>query len=244
MRLVAQQINNRKYSIGEILGMPPERKYLLERMLKDIGYPSIENVREEVLNIAKSLIGSVLDASTPRLHFKMGDLEVRSNSDLYINGLKIISVHWSKVASLLEGRKLAVCFGLTIGDQVENIYKDLNKEDKLKGFLWDAICSTLTEYYADRFENYLASKCSEYCLKITRRFSPGYCDLPLREGQEALFNCCNLNEIGISLSESGLMTPRKSITGFILVAEEIPKRTPCSFCETKCKHRRSHAGDK
>ena len=52
---------------------------------------------------------------------------------------------------------------------------------------------------------------------VAVRFSPGYCGWEL-SGQQALFRVLNPLEIGITLSESFLMEPIKSVSGVIVLA--------------------------
>ena len=68
-------------------------------------------------------------------------------------------------------------------------------------------------------------------LYLTDRFSPGYGDLPLSQ-QKELFRLLDVTRrIGVSLSESGLMVPQKSVTALIGVSDRPqPKRS--RGCET------------
>lgn len=56
--------------------------------------------------------------------------------------------------------------------------------------------------------------CDEFCKRYenaTRRFSPGYGDFPL-EAQRELFRILRPERIGVSLTNSLMMTPSKSVT--------------------------------
>ena len=74
------------------------------------------------------------------------------------------------------------------------------------------------------------------------RYSPGYCGWHLT-GQRALFAALHPEEIGITLRESCLMEPLKSISGVIVVGRrEIHAFTPdypfCTECRTRgCRER-------
>ena len=72
----------------------------------------------------------------------------------------------------------------------------------------DRLCGRLAEQFPDR--------------QLTDRYSPGYGDLPLavqREVMEAL-DCGRT--VGITLSDSLLMTPSKSVTAIIGMKEKQP----------------------
>jgi cobalamin-dependent methionine synthase I len=78
---------------------------------------------------------------------------------------------------------------------------------------------------------------------VTLRFSPGYCDWPISE-QKKVFELVQADMIGVSLNESFLMNPRKSVSGLFGITEE-PSQTvsgynPCVHCNKRdCFSRRS-----
>ena len=84
--------------------------------------------------------------------------------------------------------------------------------------LCDNFCADLAAALAPRF--------------LTDRFSPGYGDMPLSD-QRALFRVLDISRrIGVTLSESALMIPQKSVTALIGVSDRPqPKRTGgCESC--------------
>jgi hypothetical protein len=74
----------------------------------------------------------------------------------------------------------------------------------------------------------------ELGLGTTVRFSPGYCDWSLRE-QITLFRMVKTRSIGVSLSPSALMKPRKSVSGVFGLSADGPasrvRSNPCLMCE-------------
>ena len=48
----------------------------------------------------------------------------------------------------------------------------------------------------------------------------------MKEGQKTLFPFLEPGMIGISATSDGLMTPRKSITAAMIVADQMPAPTP------------------
>ena len=67
------------------------------------------------------------------------------------------------------------------------------------------------------------------------RFSPGYGDLPL-EVQRTLFSLLEpMRHIGLSLTDSLLMSPTKSVTAFVGLTEMPTQVHPdkCALCEKK-----------
>ena len=75
-------------------------------------------------------------------------------------------------------------------------------------------------------------------LKITNRYSPGYCGWDTRE-QHKLFSLLPENSCGIRLTESALMLPIKSVSGFIGVGANV-RFNPytCKMCDAEfCVYR-------
>jgi len=68
---------------------------------------------------------------------------------------------------------------------------------------------------------------------ITNRFSPGYCGWDVAE-QHKLFGFFKDNFCGITLTESALMKPVKSVSGIIGIGRDV-KYAPyqCHACEDK-----------
>ena len=82
----------------------------------------------------------------------------------------------------------------------------------------DNLCAELEAAFAPRF--------------LTDRFSPGYGDMPLHQ-QAELFRVLDVTRrIGVSLSESGLMLPQKSVTALIGVSDSPQPRRHrgCASC--------------
>ena len=82
----------------------------------------------------------------------------------------------------------------------------------------DNLCADLAAAFAPRH--------------LTDRFSPGYGDLPLNQ-QRWFFSLLDINRrLGVSLTESGLMVPQKTVTALVGVSDrEQPKRpTGCESC--------------
>ncbi|MBU0895073.1 MAG: hypothetical protein KJ584_00600, partial [Candidatus Omnitrophica bacterium] len=73
-------------------------------------------------------------------------------------------------------------------------------------------------------------------------FSPGYCDWPIEE-QIKLDKILGFSRIGVRLTESCMMAPRKSISGLIAIgpAKLFSKARPkCGICTMKnCGYRRA-----
>ncbi len=112
---------------------------------------------------------------------------------------EIKSVGLSRV---LDGCSSAYVVAVTLGHDVDRMLRKYSVVSTAEHFVADAVASTLCESLCDYVQNLLPQK-------TTRRFSPGYGDLCLNL-QAPLLNF--LDDCDISLTESGLMIPLKSVT--------------------------------
>jgi hypothetical protein len=107
----------------------------------------------------------------------------------------------------------------TAGEPVGNRIRELFREQELpRAWMLDAVASTATDRLADRLARRLQDALAREGRTEARilPYSPGYCGWPTR-GQEALFAALRPEEIGVTLNDSCLMSPLKSVSG-VLVA--------------------------
>lgn len=106
-------------------------------------------------------------------------------------------------AKFLDGKDEAVLFAATVGLGVDRLIHRYASVSPVKALLFQAIG-------AERIETLCEAFCKELGLK--KRFSPGYADLAL-ETQRGIFAALGCEKrLGISLTDSLLMTPTKSVT--------------------------------
>lgn len=144
---------------------------------------------------------------------------------------KIITTH-------LKGADDAVLFVCTLGAGLENWSRDLMAHgDFLKGYMIDAVASVAVEAAVEKIHTHVAELFPGQ--KTSNRYSPGYCGWDVSE-QHKLFSLLPENFCGITLSESSLMAPIKSVSGIIGLGHTMRKVDyTCRFCDMKeCNYRR------
>lgn len=135
------------------------------------------------------------------------------------------------ISAYLKNSSHAAIFVATIGNSLERLARQLmNEDDYLKGYIMDAVASEAVESVCDLLEEQLALKVKEEEFNITNRYSPGYCNWHVSE-QKILFTLLPENPCGISLTESSLMIPVKSVSGIIGAGTKVKRADyNCSFC--------------
>ncbi|MBD3347183.1 MAG: methionine synthase [Chitinivibrionales bacterium] len=139
-----------------------------------------------------------------------------------------------RIAGELKESETICLFLVSIGAELESLSKKyLKGDDPLKGYIIDVLASEITESAADLFVEMLQKSIAETGRNMTNRFSPGYCGWSVAE-QKKLFSFFPENSCGITLSDSCLMHPIKSVSGIIGLGKDIKKMPyPCDLCEMK-----------
>lgn len=137
---------------------------------------------------------------------------------------------------------LAVC---TIGRDLETRGSQFISRGELsKGVIIDAIASHAAEKTAECVNRIILENLKDEIAEklVTSRFSPGYCQWELDKGQEMIFNLVSTEKIGVSLSDSKMMHPIKSVSFAVNIGEEIDQELGERGCETcdmvNCAYRR------
>lgn len=139
-------------------------------------------------------------------------------------------------------------FLVTIGPEVENSVRNLTEAGELTDALFlDAMGSVLVEEAAGILQNQWMenrTKLKEISAGIyPMRYSPGYCQWDVA-AQEMLFACFGGDGIPVSLTKGGMMHPRKSISGIIVLEKKDPSSSlvaSCRNCTKKCEYMRRYA---
>lgn len=141
----------------------------------------------------------------------------------------------------MERMALYVCTaGKTISDKSINL---LYGEDPVLGYIYDVLGSMITEAACDLMHSLLKQETKEHGVKLTNRYSPGYCQW-LVSDQHKLFSFFPENICGITLTESALMLPVKSVSGIIGIGKNVKYREHvCTLCSSKdCLYRKIKKG--
>jgi hypothetical protein len=107
----------------------------------------------------------------------------------------------------------------------------IHEKDFLKGYILDIIGSQAADSTADLMQEKLKELIEARGMKITNRYSPGYCGWDVSE-QHKLFSLLPDNYCGIILNESALMQPVKSVSGIIGIGEKVKfNQYTCNLCD-------------
>jgi hypothetical protein len=126
-------------------------------------------------------------------------------------------------------------FVATLGEALPARIRELFDEHALaEAWMLDAVASAgadlLSDRLAERFRRALAARGPDDVRVLP--YSPGYCGWPTR-GQRPLFEAVRPEEIGVTLNDSCLMSPIKTVSGVLLggPAEAHRFRPDFPFCD-------------
>jgi hypothetical protein len=133
------------------------------------------------------------------------------------DGISIGNTHSRSTAlmKLSEGSSSCLALVATLGVGVDRLILKSSQLSASRAFIIDAMADALVEALCDLAEREICAG-----LKTRPRFSPGYGDLELSLGEElvALTDADKL--LGIRMTESGLMVPKKSVNALIVIKDE------------------------
>ena len=151
--------------------------------------------------------------------------------------LKNQTFHTKRIVGVpLRKMQEAVLFVGTIGHMFDKWSREtFANGDPLAAYVIDMVGSEIAEGVAEWTEAKIVEIAKEKNKKCSNRYSPGYCGWHVSE-QHKLFSFLPKNFCGISLTESALMKPHKSVSGIIGISEDMKyMEYPCDVCRvTHC----------
>jgi cobalamin-dependent methionine synthase I len=153
--------------------------------------------------------------------FRMLDIEQQTDRKKHIPVGDVLLQTHQMVASQFNHAEQIVLFLCSIGPGMELWSKQCMSEgDATMGYFVDTVASVVVETIVDALHDHIANYLKTQGLKVTNRFSPGYCDWSVEE-QHKLFSFFPNGFCGVSLTESALMIPIKSVSGIIGVGKKV-----------------------
>ena len=180
-------------------------------------------------------IGEVMNASAPRLVWKR--LAVRDGK------CESRSLQGSMMQKLLGTSEEIVLMGVTLGAAVERLLMRQEVVNMADAVIMDSCASTAVENVCNNFESDLRRAVEKEGLFLSDRFSPGYGDFPLDAQRNLCAELDTARRIGVSLSPSLLLVPRKSVTAVLGISKD-PYQLRGKGCEVcsmfrTCLYRKS-----
>jgi len=206
-----------------------EREALEREIFRYLGLRGTEP-EPAVRRAAQECLTELTGQLTPREVHRFFPLEREGEDTFRIEGVAFPS---RSLARNLAGCREVCLMAATVGMAPDRLSARASAGGKVsRAVIVQAAGAALIEAWCDQVNETIRKEAAERGGFLRPRFSPGYGDLALSH-QTELFRLLNVQKtIGVTLTESLLMMPSKSVTALIGVSAEDARCTPqgCEAC--------------
>ncbi len=139
----------------------------------------------------------------------------------------------------LNDSEIFALFACTAGDAIYGESRSqIDQGEYLIGYIFDIYGSIAVEKAVDHIHSDLKERYHTKGMGVSNRYSPGYCGWSVEE-QRKLFTLLPESLCGITINNSCLMNPIKSVSGIMGIGKDIIfKEYTCKRCEAAhCRYR-------
>ena len=181
-----------------------------------LGYMGHVPGEEDGARIAEGIKKTEAEAA-PKACYGFYDIEIKGENVVLPYG----EVHSKSLSAWIEGCSKAYIFAATVGAGVDRMIKTAAFRSMSEGAILQACGAAAVEEFCNILNERLNREAEEKGFTYVRRYSPGYGDLELEENQRGVFSVLNPGKhIGLSLMDTCIMSPEKSVTAIIGVKEK------------------------
>lgn len=131
----------------------------------------------------------------------------------------------------LEGCRRAVIMAATVSAEADKLIRQSAVSDMAEALAVDCLCSAAIEQVCNKAEEEIFAGRDDAAYR-TWRFSPGYGDLPISLQKELLLALNAQRRIGLTVTESSLLIPSKSVTAIIGISDKPKHSKSGSSCDS------------
>ena len=210
-----------------------------DRVTRAVGYPD-GKAPGPMVTLAETVLAAAPDHADVRAGYRvfppeaviLGPADFRIESTTFECG--------KRVANQLRGLASLAAFTATAGRAFDAWSQGFFEAgDPVTGFVVDSLGSEIAEGAADWIEARMVEAAAARRWSCTNRFSPGYCGWPVQD-QHALFSFLPRDFCTLTLTDTALMVPMKSVSGLVGLGVGLEKlEYPCRVCDAEdCFRRR------
>jgi hypothetical protein len=195
-------------------------------------------VRPEIKALILELLASVKKTRLlePAVAYEYYTVSGMNGSQISLEGNKAIQSPLLP-AIFPEAKELAAVV-VTIGPRLEKQVTDYTKNGQaLRGMILDGIGSTAVDMLALETLKIIGDEVSSRGYEVSSPVNPGMPGFPLTE-QWNLLGLVSADEVGVSLTHSGILVPRKSVSMVIGIGPKMTRWTQAEVC-ARCSLRES-----
>ena len=184
---------------------------------------------ENIKSMLKRCEKTVRERLRPNYVYRTADIEIHENG-LIIGG---INFEGNDIKKHLEGCSKAVLMAVTVSAEADKMIRQLSVNNMTEALAVDCLCSSAVEQVCNKAETEIFSQIK--APYRTWRFSAGYGDLPIAVQKDILYFLNAQRRIGLTVTESCLLMPSKSVTAVVGISEEPlkPQKKGCAVCSMR-----------
>jgi len=183
----------------------------MDKILYRLGYRKGKTIlNKEQKEEIEQLIWEGVSLCKPKGAYVIVPVTAKDESSVCIGDYLIIS---KSLAQLLKNSDYVALMASTIGhDIIKVINNEIKKGNSVKAVTFDSTASQIADKTVAWVMEAINKNLKREARKLTSfRYSPGYGDLDLKY-QEIFFKELNLEKLEMSLTETFMMIPEKSVT--------------------------------
>lgn len=183
----------------------------IKEILRYLGYGH-NKPDDATLRMIEECYIELSNVAQPKYVAKRVSLTVSKGGDIELGD---VTIHSRDLAKNLLGCNEAIVFAATLGIGTDMLMNRYVKLDISRASVLQACGAAMIEEYIDEYMMGLAKELSLEDSGHRPRFSPGFGDFYL-EYQKDIFRILNPEKnIGVHLTDGGVMVPEKSVTAII-----------------------------
>ena len=171
----------------------------------------------EIMNLIAACTEELKSAATPHHILQTTALARPCGDTLAFAG---ITVHSRDLSQHLAGCEEAVLFAATLGAPVDLRLERCAKVSMGRAVVMQACAASLIEAYCDECQEPVVRDAAARGLYLRPRYSPGYGDFDIAHQREFLNVLDCPKRIGLTMTDSFMLAPSKSVTAVIGLTKE------------------------
>ena len=194
----------------------------LKEVARYLGYRKAVPPDADVSALMEKAAGEMHAVMKPQAAFEIFDLTINDPTSAVVStGSTTVMLHFADVtlhskdlATNLAGCSQVALLAATIGPQIDALIRRHSTVNPVYASILQATGAMFIEEVVDFVNEEIKKIAASQGLKTKPRYSPGFGDVPL-EVQKDFFRLLPCTRIGLTLMDTLIMAPEKSVTAFV-----------------------------
>ena len=187
-----------------------------------LGYRKATGPESDVTELMEKAAREMQAVMKPQAVFEVFDLSMNELTSAVVSASSTtvmlhfadVTLHSRDLGTNLSGCSQVALLAATIGPQVDALIRKNSSLDPVYASILQATGAMYIEEVVDFVNDEIKKIAGSQGLKTKPRYSPGFGDVPL-EVQKDFFRLLPCTRIGLTLMDTLIMAPEKSVTAFV-----------------------------